>query len=182
VGTPGGADRSIVIECEITDEDLAAYASAVRRAPVGRRGFAAVTVLYELMLFFATAAFTRSWTIAVVVLPVGFVVGWFILPPLLQRRSRSRVSRRRSGARMPYRALVSMNETEISQHTDYGSSSRRWFAVEDVLESDAGLYVRTTPFTSVLIPRRAFSSDVAWRAAIDFARHQFLTAVRPDGL
>lgn len=185
VGMPGGAhntDDSIVVEGEITDDDLAAYAHAVRQAPVGRRGFAAVAVIYTVLLFFAVAAVTRSWTVAVIVLPLGLLIGYLVLPPLLQRRTRGRFSQRRSSARTPYRVRVTLDATGIVQDTDYGSAARRWFAVEDVLADAHGLYVRTSIVTVVIIPRRAFASEDAWRHTIEFVQYQFRNAPRPAGL
>jgi hypothetical protein len=181
---------SLSVDVVVEAEDLLEISAASRLVHAPSR--VPITVVYMVLLFVVLWLFLGA-TVAVLTLPVGFAVGYWILPALMstalfERRmgkARMRVMRRiagrqqRQGASLPFAARATLDNDAFTWTSPNGTTIRAWHAITDCVVKKERLVIRLAPLQYAIIPRRAFPDDAAWNAFVDFAMQAKAKATVP---
>ncbi len=156
---------------EQTVEDVVAFnLHYLQSSPLPQKNLllarASLTALLASLLL-ALGLYARApipfWLLGALIL-----LAWFRLFPSraasLLRRHTERLYREK-----PDRGLLGPHEVTLEpdwlvERTDWRESRTHWRVVESVVTADGHLFLYVTPFSAVIVPRRAFDDERAFRA------------------
>jgi len=153
-----------------------------RRLRLARRFFFVASAIALTMALVMVAAFDRQELTSAIV--IGACAIWMLIVgvsfPLLTRKYISRVANRdyrREPNKLTGKHSLSITPHTVTDITDTGESTTRWDAVKFVISDDEYLFMSLTPATPVIVPRKAFADDAAFRRFADAVRthHQAAT-------
>jgi hypothetical protein len=164
-----GEDGGMSIDFEIGREDLVAFSLFHHRSsPANRQRLRLAMVALSLIMATVLALLVyyalrqpEYWLPAVVVvMALVFVLVRF--PQIQERNLRNLVERMYGEGRNlllygPRR--VGLSPQFLNNSSPYFQSVTRWIAVEKIAVSENALYIYNSSVSSVIVPRRAFSSD-----------------------
>ena len=164
-----GEDGGMSIDFEIWREDLVRFMLFHHRSsPATRRqrnmAMLAICLCCGLLLaiigYFASQS-PELWLVAAAVL-VALVIGLIRYPKIHEQKLRNLVERMYSEGRNlllygPRR--VGLTPHYLNNASPHSQSVTRWLAVEKVVVGEEALYIYISSVSSIVVPRRAFSSD-----------------------
>lgn len=160
---PHGATRrdwTVVLEFEITGDDLVAYnVHAATTAPAAKKQSALYRVWMSLAVLIAATiliAIDGNWLEGVVFGLVGAVVFWLIWPRLWTWMTRTNVLRhaKTGGLGTPGPCRVWIDAYGIHDATPNGTSSVTWQGIDRIEENASHVFIFTGPLHAYVIPKR----------------------------
>ena len=173
----------LTVAYEFTREDYIEYNLFVndRRKPYRRMHLFLLggLLLYALLLL-ATGTFRDNHILLAVFAAVAGVIAFF---PVILRRS-IRVNARRLVADGVNRYLfgrkrLAVNSEGLVETGEYSELRLKWEIVENVVRSDAHLYLFLSSIQAIIVPRRAFATDADFQGF--YERLQAFQRSRSEG-
>ncbi len=185
-----GEDGGMSIDFEIWREDLVAFTLFHHRnSPVTRRqrhiAMFAICLIFSCILaivvYFALQT-PEYWVIAVaLVIAVAFVL---VRYPQIHERQLRRLAERMYGEGRNLMVFgprrVGLTPQFVNSSSPYTQSVTRWVAIEKIVVSADALYLYNSAVSSVMVPRRAFTSDDHFQTFVHAAQEFHVRAIAAE--
>jgi hypothetical protein len=165
-----GDDGGMSIDFEIWQADLIEFnLFHHQNSPASKRQIWKVTlyvcvivVLMEAVIVYLAVMYQPEMWLVAVLLPISAGIALVFLPHLHRMNVRNLVSKMYAEGRNlvlygPRR--VSLTPQLLNYSSPYTQSVTRWVAIEKIVTVAEALYIYNSAVSSIIIPRRAFSSD-----------------------
>lgn len=166
-----GPAETVELEYDVVLDDIHAFNLHYARTAevsVRSRRLARIALTFVLAALLATLGLWSRAPLPFWLLGLLILFGWYSMFPArfdqMLRRQTERMYAENPQGGLLGRHRLTLEPEWLVERTPLRESRTHWRAVGRVVSTDTHAFVYVTSFTAVIVPRRAFSTDEAFRA------------------